>query len=68
MLVAEKVSLLLVISLTVKEVVLEDQASYIKGRNITTIIRFIDDAIGYLRVNNATGVIFALITLRHLIP
>ena len=44
----------------IKEVVFEDQVGYIKGRNISTIIRLIDDVIEYLRVNNTTGVIVAL--------
>lgn len=44
----------------IKEVVSEDQVGYIRGRNITTIVRLIDDVIEYLQVNNATGVIVAL--------
>ena len=44
----------------ISELIFEDQVGYIKGRNISTIIRLIDDVIEYIRVNNKSGVIVAL--------
>ena len=38
----------------------EDQVGYIKGRNISTIIRIIDDVIEYIEVSNKTGAIVAI--------
>ena len=42
------------------EIVNEDQVGYLKGRNIATIIRFIDDVIEMIRYNKQTGGIVAL--------
>ena len=42
------------------EIANEDQLGYIKGRNIATIIRFIDDVIEMIRYNKQTGGIVAL--------
>lgn len=44
----------------IKNVVNEDQVGYIKGRNISTIIRLIDDVIEMIRFNHSTGGILAL--------
>ena len=38
----------------------EDQVGYIKGRDITTIIRLVDDVVEFLRYSNKTGAILAL--------
>ena len=32
----------------------EDQVGYLKGRNISSVIRTIDDVIGYLNMTNKT--------------
>ena len=42
------------------EVINEDQVGYLKGRNIATIIRFIDDVIEMILYNKQTGGIVAL--------
>lgn len=44
----------------IKHVVNEDQVGYIKGRNITTIIRTIDDIIEFMNINNKSGALVAL--------
>ena len=44
----------------IKVIVSEDQVGYIKGRNISTIIRIIDDTIELLKIRNETGAIVAL--------
>ena len=44
----------------VKHVIWEDQVGYIKGRNISTIVRLIDDVIEYIKINNETGALVAL--------
>ena len=44
----------------VSDIIDEDQTAYIRGRNITTILRLIDDVIEYVEVNNQTGAILAL--------
>ena len=44
----------------IKTVICEDQVGYIKGRNISTIIRIIDDTIEYVKIHNLSGVVMAL--------
>ena len=44
----------------IPSLVSEDQVGYIKGRNISTIIRLIDDVIEYITINNETGALVAL--------
>jgi hypothetical protein len=44
----------------IKTVINDDQVGYIRGRNISTIVRLIDDLIEFINVNNATGAIIAL--------
>ena len=44
----------------IPSLVSEDQVGYIKGRNISTIIRLIDDVIEYITINNQTGALVAL--------
>ena len=44
----------------IKSIISEDQVGYIKGRNISTIIRLIDDTIEYVKVHNKSGVVMAL--------
>ena len=44
----------------INDIIDEDQTAYIRGRNITTIVRLIDDVIEYVEVNNETGAILAL--------
>ena len=44
----------------VSTIISEDQVGYIKGRNISTLIRSIDDVIDYLRVTEKPGIILAL--------
>ena len=44
----------------VSDIIDEDQTAYIKGRNVTTILRLIDDVIEYVEVCNKTGAILAL--------
>ena len=53
-------SLALRLQNVIKSVVLDDQVGYIKGRNISTGIRLIDDVIEYIQVNNKTGAVVAL--------
>lgn len=44
----------------VKDVINEDQVGYIKGRNISTIIRVIDDTLEFVLYNNINEAILAL--------
>ena len=44
----------------IPDLVFEDQVGYIRGRNISTIIRLIDDVIEYIKINNSSGVLLAL--------
>ena len=44
----------------ISDIIDDDQTAYIRGRNITTILRLIDDVIEYVEVNNKTGAILAL--------
>ena len=44
----------------ISDIVDDDQTAYIRGRNITTILRLIDDVIEYVEVCNKTGAILAL--------
>ena len=44
----------------VKHVIFEDQVGYIKGRNISTVIRLIDDVLEYMDIRNDTGALVAL--------
>ena len=44
----------------IKSVVLDEQVGYVIGRNISTVIRFINDVIEYIQVNNKTGTVVAL--------
>ena len=44
----------------IKTVICEDQVGYIKGRNISTIKRIIDDTIEYVKIHNLSGVVMAL--------
>ena len=44
----------------ISDVIDDDQTAYIRGRNITTILRLIDDVIEYVEFNNKTGAILAL--------
>ncbi len=44
----------------IKNIINENQVGYIKGRNISTIIRTIDDVIEFVGFNNDTGAIIAL--------
>ena len=53
-------SLALRLQKMIKSVILDDQVGYIKGRNISTIVRLIDDVIEYIQVNNKTGAVVAL--------
>ena len=53
-------SLALRLQNVIKSVVLDDQVGYTKGRNISTIIRLIDDVVEYIQVNNKTGAVVAL--------
>ena len=53
-------SLALRLQKVIKSVILDDQVGYIKGRNISTIVRLIDDVIEYIQVNNKTGAVVAL--------
>ena len=48
------------IQYTLNNVINDDQVGYLKGRNIATIIRFIDDVIEMIRYNKQTGGIVAL--------
>ena len=43
-----------------KSFVLDLQVGYVIGRNISTVIRFINDVIEYIQVNNKTGAVVAL--------
>ena len=51
----------------IPDLVFEDQVGYIRGRNISTIIRLIDDVIEYIKINNRSGVLLALDFPKHLI-
>ena len=42
------------------KIVHEDQVGYVKGRNVSTIIRTIDDVIDYCKLNNKPGILLAL--------
>ena len=44
----------------ISDIIDDDQTAYIRGRNITTILRLIDDVIEYVEVCNKTGAILAL--------
>ena len=44
----------------IKTMISEDQAGFIKGQNITSRIRLIDDITSYLRKQNAPGALLAL--------
>ena len=44
----------------IPDLVFEDQVGYIRGRNISTIIRLIDDVLEYIKMNNNSGVLLAL--------
>ncbi|WP_419585360.1 reverse transcriptase domain-containing protein, partial [Thiolapillus sp.] len=44
----------------IKTIISEDQAGFIKGRNITSHIRLIDDITSHLRKQNAPGALLAL--------
>ena len=44
----------------IKSLIHEDQVGYVRGRNISTIIRLIDDAIETIKFNNNSGAIVAL--------
>ena len=44
----------------IKSIIHDNQVGYIKGRNISTIIRTIDDVIEFIKYNYKTGVIVGL--------
>ena len=44
----------------ISDIIDDDQTAYIRGRNITTILRLIDDVIEHVEVCNKTGAILAL--------
>jgi hypothetical protein len=46
--------------LVIQDLVSEDQVGFIKGRNISSMIRLIDDTVDYLNVSNQPGILFAL--------
>lgn len=48
------------LSCVIPKVVNEDQVGYLKGRNISTVIRTIDDVINYLNVTGKAGYLLAL--------
>ena len=48
------------LSAVIPSIVSDDQVGYVKGRNISTNLRIIDDVIDHLRIKNRTGVLLAL--------
>lgn len=48
------------LSLVIPRLINEDQVGYLKGRNISTVIRTIDDVINYLNVTGKAGYLLAL--------
>lgn len=48
------------LSSVIGKLINQDQVGYLKGRNISTVIRTIDDAINYLNVTNKCGYLLAL--------
>ena len=47
-------------STVVQKLINEDQVGYLKGRNIATVLRTIDDVINYLNVSGKSGYLLAL--------
>ena len=48
------------LSSIIKNVIKEDQVGFLRGRNISTLIRLIDDTINYLDVTQKPGILIAL--------
>lgn len=47
-------------SIVIQKVINEDQVGYLKGRNIATVLRTIDDVINYLNVTGKAGYLLAI--------
>ena len=48
------------LSPVINKIIQDDQVGYIKGRNVSTTLRTIDDVIEYCRINNKPGILLAL--------
>jgi exonuclease III len=48
------------LQIVIKAIISDNQVGYMRGRNIATILRVIDDTIGYLDFNNLPGMILAV--------
>ena len=53
-------SLAIRLSSVISSIVNEDQVGFLKGRNISTVIRLIDDTINYLDKSDRPGLLLAL--------